>query len=59
MPKVEVPSEIYNMLTRSGRSDFRLIVQNEYDGVLDCFIAPSVRTPHDKPIHLTITEEKS
>lgn len=59
MPKVEVPSEIYNMLTRSGRSDFRLIVQNEYDGVLDCRIAPSQRTVNDRVIQFTIVEEKS
>ena len=56
MPKVEVPSEIYNML---GRSDFRLIVQNEYGGVLDCRIAPSQRTVNDRVIQFTIVEEKS
>lgn len=59
MPKVEVPAEIFNLLTHSGRSDFRLIIQNEFEGVLDCFIAPHQRAVNDKTIQFVIVEEKS
>lgn len=59
IPIVTVPKSLIKMFLQSGRSDFRVAVQNvQPNGDIDAYVTPVPFVTGFLPIHITITGEE-